>query len=782
MTETAGLSATLEADPPVPVPKRRPVLGRGLAVVLGLTAYLAAWIPFVVSAIRSVQHNSPLIADGAATALRSWDVLAPYGPLVGQATMLRNGAFDPGPLQYWLLVIPVHMDPVNGVVWGSALWCAVAATIAIAATRSVLGPFGGLAASALILGLVAWQPLVAAQPYWNPWFGALFFLATLAAGLAVMSGRRRWWPMMVITGSVAAQSHLMYALATGAVVVLALLVGLVSTIRAKRGYLWAAFGLLLGAACWAAPFIQQFTSPYGNNLSALTSSLGADQTAGSTFAWKALGATAQPPPLWWTPSLRFHYYGMAREIIGRSSGWGVAVVAATAAALVLAIFLLRSRRAAALSAISLIISVGLLVTNSNIPVENLNLRAQNYLLIDAYPVGVLAWLSVGSVVVLILWRAIRLAWGVPARLRAAGGPSAWLRGLPGQLRAAGRRAARRLVARLRAVVGLPARLLAAGRRAIRRLVAWLRAVVGLPARLLAAGRRAARRLTRLLVAPVLAVLRSVRRGEPGGAGGTARVTSSVGETVLARADAVLGLSSAGETVMASGSETAMTPGSTGETAMASGGNGATAMTPGSKGADMTAGSNSETAMTAGSAGGTAMTAGSNSETVTGGSAGGTTAGEAAGETPVAAGRGRGPVARWAVRAAGLAAVALAGAGSWLATVQLAYASAIATPNPVVIATRTAAAAIEQVVPRERFYLLAETSSRIPQRDLTMGLVWALHHDGYWPMVNHRTARFLGWHYLYRGRPLPEVTVVVRREYTSVQVLVSPNPADWLLRR
>ena len=73
--------------------------------------------------------------------------------------------------------------------------------------------------------------------------------------------------------------------------------------------------------------------------------------------------------------------------------------------------------------------------------------------------------------------------------------------------------------------------------------------------------------------------------------------------------------------------------------------------------------------------------------------------------------------------------------------------------------------------------------RRSRRDLTIGLVWALHADGYWPVVNHRTARFLGWRYLYRGRPLlPEVTVIVRHRYTAVQVLVSPAPADWLRRR
>jgi hypothetical protein len=173
---------------------RQPVLPRSLDTVLRMAAHLAAWIPFATGAIRSVQQDSPLIADGAAIALRSWDVLTPYGPLVGQATQLRYGAFDPGPLQYWLLAIPVHIDPQAGVVWGAALWCMVAASVTIEAARSAFGAFGGLAASGITIGAVAWQPLVAAEPYWNPWFGVLFFLATLAAGLAVVSGRRRWWP------------------------------------------------------------------------------------------------------------------------------------------------------------------------------------------------------------------------------------------------------------------------------------------------------------------------------------------------------------------------------------------------------------------------------------------------------------------------------------------------------------------------------------------------------------------------------------------------------------
>ena len=308
MSANAGSPAILAADRAVLPAPGQPVLPRGLATVVRLAAHLAAWIPFAVAAIRSVQQGSPVIADGAAIALRSWDVLTPYGPLVGQATQLRHGAFDPGPLQYWLLAIPVHIDPQAGVVWGAALWCMVAASLAIEAARSAFGVFGGLAASGIIVGAVVWQPLVAAQPYWNPWFGVIFFLATLAAGLAVLSGQRRWWPVLVLTASVAAQAHLMFALASAALALVALVAGLADTIRARAGCWWAVLGLAAGAACWIAPFIQQITSRHGN-LSLLIASLGARQSAGTAFGLKALTASALPPAVWWQPSLSFRLRG-----------------------------------------------------------------------------------------------------------------------------------------------------------------------------------------------------------------------------------------------------------------------------------------------------------------------------------------------------------------------------------------------------------------------------------------------------------------------------------------
>jgi hypothetical protein len=376
-----------------------------------------------------VQRESPVVSDSASIALRSWDVLTPYGPLIGQATQLRNGAYDPGPLQYWLLAIPVHLDPRAGVVWGAALCCMVAASLAIEAAWSAFGVFGGLAASGIIVGTVAWQSLIAVEPEWNPWFGVMFFLATLATGLAVLSGRRRWWPVLVVTASVAAQAHLMFALASAALVLVALVAGVADTIRARAGYWWAVVGLMAGAACWIAPFIQQITGRPGN-LRMLIGSLGTRQPAGTAFGLKALSASVLPPTVWWRPAMSFRLEGIVRVIGGGTPAFGVAVLVLTAALLAVAVRPLRSRRLAALAVVSLLTSGAVLVTYSSIPEHNIGHHTQNYLLVVLLPAGLLVWLTTGTAAVLAARRVTGRA-GAPAGVRpprgtpgAAGGSTA----------------------------------------------------------------------------------------------------------------------------------------------------------------------------------------------------------------------------------------------------------------------------------------------------------------------------------------------------------------------
>ena len=65
----------------------------------------------------------------------------------------------------------------------------------------------------------------------------VFFLAALAAAWAVMSGHRGWWPVLVVTASIAAQAHLMFTVPSGVLAVLALIVGLVRTASAGQAEL-----------------------------------------------------------------------------------------------------------------------------------------------------------------------------------------------------------------------------------------------------------------------------------------------------------------------------------------------------------------------------------------------------------------------------------------------------------------------------------------------------------------------------------------------------------------
>jgi hypothetical protein len=672
--------------------------------VLRLATHVAIWLPFVIGVIRAAQRGQVVIADGAAIAFRSWDVLTPYGSLVGQATALHNGAFDPGPLQYWLLAIPVHINPRVGVVWGAALWSCVAGSLAIEAARSAFGRFGMLAAAGSILGIVTWNPLIAALPYWNPWLGIMFFLATLAAGMAVVSGRRRWWPVLVVTASVAAQNHLMFALASAAVVLLALVAGLIDTIRARAGYRWVFLGLILGAACWIAPFIQQFTSHYHNgNLSLLISSLGVRKPAGTAFALKALSASAMPPPVWWEPWLSFRREGIVDEIGGMSTGFGVAVLVVTAVALILAIRPLRSRRLAALATVSLLTSGAVLATYTNIPVQTIGSRAVNYLLIVLFPAGVLAWLVAGSAVVLV---------------------------------------ARRVIHR----VGL-----------------------------LAAARAKRRYEPR---APAAA--ETVTAGGTELASADAAEAASTDATDVASTDATeLGSTDAielGSTdAIELGSTDARELGSTDATEPASAEATEVASTDATEpaSADVTEpGSTEVTEPVSLDAALPGITSGTEPGTLNGTepeTLNGTEPGRANGTGP---GRSGGTAVRWDLRAAGVAALALLGLGSWLGVVQQRLAAVTATPPRELSITSYAAQRIEQLLPPQRLMLSVRKSSGVSVRDLTLGVAWALHVKGYQPAVNHRSARYLGPRYQFRGRPMTHVTVIIRHRETSVQIIVS----------
>ena len=393
------------------------------AILLRVIAHLAAWLPFVTGTARLVHAGWMPTGDDAAIALRSWNSLTAHGPLVGQATRLAHGVFDPGPLEYWLLAIPVHISPNHGVLWGAAICCMAACSLAIEAAWAAGGELAGLTASALTIAMVIWVPTNAVRPSWNPCFGAIFFLAALASAWAVLCRHRAWWPVCVVTASIASQAHLMYALASVTLVVLTLVVGGIDTVRsktvragrAKTGYRWVIIGLLLGVACWSGPFIQQFTSRTGN-LSALiaNSESGIGPRTGPVFGLRAISAAVQPVPLW----LRSRpAAGQTASQIAAHSLWpGVVALIILLVALGAALGPLHSRRLAALAAVTLVLSLGALVTYSSIPVRPTTLITLGYLIMLMLPLGVGCWLVTGTLIVLtVRWARARSSATAPGR-------------------------------------------------------------------------------------------------------------------------------------------------------------------------------------------------------------------------------------------------------------------------------------------------------------------------------------------------------------------------------
>jgi hypothetical protein len=389
----------------------RPAGGLGLGMTVGphavvrLTAHVAIWVPFVYALMRTLARGWTPLSDAAMIALRSWDVLTAHGPLLGQATRLGQGAFDLGPLEYWLLTVPVHLDPGHGSLWGAALWCMLAGSLAIEAAWSVAGMFGGLAASGIILGVIAWNPHIAVGPSWNPSFGTMFFLAALAMAWAVMSGHRGWWPVLVVSASIAAQAHLMFAVASVSIVVLAFIVALIDSIRSRagyRGYRWAVIGIIAAAASWAAPLVQQFTTRPGNMTVLLNSRAGGGPGAGLPFGLRALAAATEPPAYWWKPLDSLGYLG---RVSTRSAEFGVFSIVLVAVTLIIATWGLRSRRTASFAALTLLLSLAVLVTFADIPASQIaastsTVSSLRYLMTPLFPAGVFAWLTVATTLVL----------------------------------------------------------------------------------------------------------------------------------------------------------------------------------------------------------------------------------------------------------------------------------------------------------------------------------------------------------------------------------------------
>lgn len=277
----------------------------GLVLFVGIRAAIDGWLP---------------LGDDGYFALRAHDVFSTHPPLVGTASSAAtySGAptNHPGPLQFFLLAVPVHLFGVGpGSVVGQALINASAIGGAAWLLRRRFGPVAGAVGAVCLLALAWAMGSVLVHEVWGPWAVIIpFALFLVAVGLAA-GGDVRALPVVAVAGSMVLQTHASYVLLVPGLMAFSfaavLLWAYVDRRRsdddeaprvrwgdAKR---WVAIGLAVLVVCWLPPLVQQVRNEPGNFralwLAAKADSPGTVDLGVGVYV--VSGTVALPP--WWFP-------------------------------------------------------------------------------------------------------------------------------------------------------------------------------------------------------------------------------------------------------------------------------------------------------------------------------------------------------------------------------------------------------------------------------------------------------------------------------------------------
>jgi hypothetical protein len=374
---------------------------RWLPTVSRVAVHCVVWTSVLVPIIIELSDGARPVRDDAEISINAYQVFSNNPPSVGPLSLASQGIhhtlFDLGPLLFWLLAVPVHLDPSRGSLWGAALLCGCALSVAAEAAWSVKAWPAALVV-ALVVADLGWQTLILDNLSWNAYFGLVFLVAGLATSWAVASGRFGWFPVAVFFLSVSAQCHLIYVVPAIAIGVATPLIGLIERHRPTRHRWWIA-SLIVGAVCWAPPVLQEI---FGNpkNLSELIASRGLRRSAGLTFGFHTLATAALPHPIWLTQFPYFISFAgrMPAYLRSHSIVW-----AFVALFLLIAVAVVSGRtrpQLSALAAIAFILSIGVVFGFAEFPQDDLALSG--YISAVLWLVGMIIW-------VVLLWAAIELA-------------------------------------------------------------------------------------------------------------------------------------------------------------------------------------------------------------------------------------------------------------------------------------------------------------------------------------------------------------------------------------
>lgn len=395
--ETTTEDQPLTADPAPAhpadgeVPEADPPLHWGLAVGVRIVSHTAVWAAVLVPTLTELARGWRAFGDDAAIASRSFQVFSMHIPLTGLASSasIQTGhtVFDPGPMLFFLLSAPVRIDPAHGLMWGAALWTGIALSVAVEAGWSVARWVGAAAVALVVLDLLWLTPQVFDNLPWNAYLPVPFMVAAVATAIAVSTGATRWGPVLVVSASVAAETHLIFVIPAIALVVVSLVLGLVVGEQSvKLGWVWT--GLVVGVACWLAPLVQQLEGPHGNVGTILHSAKG-QRTFGAGFGFREIGMAANLHPIWLI-HLPQSFLKVAHLETDHAPWYGAFVLALLVVGAVAA-YLTGRRSLGALCATTAVVGAGFVASFAVFPTKNgISL---DYLVDFLWVVGILMWVA-----------------------------------------------------------------------------------------------------------------------------------------------------------------------------------------------------------------------------------------------------------------------------------------------------------------------------------------------------------------------------------------------------
>src|SRR5580658_4147926 len=115
-----------------------PTMGqRWVPLLLRVASHAVVWTLVLVPTVIQMADGWRAVRDDAMISIGAYRVFSSHSPTVGvwsQASQgLHHAFYDLGPLLFWLLAVPVRLDPDHGAIWGAALLCGAALSLAVEA-------------------------------------------------------------------------------------------------------------------------------------------------------------------------------------------------------------------------------------------------------------------------------------------------------------------------------------------------------------------------------------------------------------------------------------------------------------------------------------------------------------------------------------------------------------------------------------------------------------------------------------------------------------------------